>query len=95
MVDRIIGLRVAWSDDPTGLPRIRPSAGFLARFAVVGPAITTLGWRVPGVLRVPQLALRQVVESFLLGAEDLELVLAFVGLELGSVGQRRGVRVAR
>ena len=52
---------------------------------VVGTSLPTLWWWLPGVLRVTELALRQIVESFLLTAQHLELVLAFVGVDLRRV----------
>jgi hypothetical protein len=55
-------------------------------FLVVGTAFRALGWWLPCVLRVPKLALLELVETILLTAQDFELVLPLQGV--GIVGLR-------
>jgi hypothetical protein len=57
---------------------------------IVGTALAALGRRLPRVPGVAELTLGQLVESFLLAAEHVELVLVLLGLDRGRI-ERRGV----
>jgi hypothetical protein len=57
---------------------------------VIGSPRTALRRRLPGVLRISELALRQVVKPLLLVPEDLELVFALLRFNFGRVDCRRG-----
>ena len=64
---------------------VRPVALARGSVSIVGTPFTPLAWRLPGVVRVTELALRQVVKALLLGSEHVELVLAFLGIDGGRV----------
>src|SRR2546427_2378455 len=67
-------------------PTHRSESGRVPRVLVVGAAIATLGRRLPSVVGVTELALGQLVESILLGAQHLELVLALRGIQASGIG---------
>jgi hypothetical protein len=79
--------------------RIWPSGGFRARPYVSGwswssaAPLTTLRRRLPGVLGVPELPLRQLVEPLLLAAKHIELVLALLRLHFRGIERRHSTRV--
>ena len=76
-------------------PALAFRASLLARLptaalgvVVVGPTLTALRGRLPGVLRPPELTLRKVVEPLLLAPEELQLVGPFVGVDVRRIERR-------
>ena len=53
--------------------------------SVLRPPLATLGGRLPGIRRVAKLPLSQLVETFLLTSQQIELVLAFIGVKFGGI----------
>ena len=63
--------------------------------SIVGTPFTTLPWWLPGVVRVAELALGEVIEAFLLGSEHVELMLALFGIDGVGVDLRGLTRLGR
>ena len=59
---------------------------------IVCTALAALRGRLPGVVSVSKLALRELVEALLFTAKDIELMLPLIGISLGRVewGHGRG-----
>jgi hypothetical protein len=75
--------RAVTNQDPIRRPNSSgQGSGGISGILVVGPAFAALGRRLPRVVRVPELALGQIIEALLLGANDLELVRQFRGIKL-------------
>ena len=56
--------------------------------SVVGPSVAALARRLPRVVGITELALREIVETFLLAPQEVEFVLAFIGRDRRRI--RRG-----
>ena len=68
------------------MPRLRFASLLPRRIRVLRPSFSTLPRRLPRIVGVAELSLRKLVEPFLFAAEQIELMLTLIGVDLRRVG---------
>jgi hypothetical protein len=75
--------------------RGRPVALRVGSVSIIRSPLATLPRRLPGVVRITELTLGQVIQALLFAPEHVELVLALFGIDRGGVDLRGLISLGR